>query len=438
VWIGIAVICFTFGRAAAAGETNTEERLRLLQKQNDALQEQLHQQQELINTLNRDVAKIRQASEKRDAEVEQLKSDTKENESAPAHAGFSLGKVELSGEGGVAFFKSQSQGSYPNGDFRVNEARLFVDAPIFGDVYAFAEINLMTPESSDLNVRLGELYLDFENVSHWLWNRDRQLNIRAGQMDIPFGEEYLTRDAIDNPLISNSLTDLWGVDQGVELYGSFGKFSYVTAVQNGGIPATRDFTSDKSVAGRFSWDPSPSVHLSVSGMRTGDIGSATDFLSEIWFANGWFRSLGAPATTTKFNVDLVEGDLRIRLPRGYVKAFGGYIYYNDNDTAANNQRNVYYYCLEGELDVTRKFYGVARFSQILADKGFPIVGYGNMGTYLFGPLTDNLWRLSLGMGYRWSRQLVLKTEYSFEQGKEIGGGGRHNENQFAIEAAFAF
>jgi uncharacterized protein YlxW (UPF0749 family) len=101
VWIGIAVICFTFGRAAAAGETNTEERLRLLQKQNDALQEQLHQQQELINTLNRDVAKIRQASEKRDAEVEQLKSDTKENESAPAHAGFSLGKVELSGEGGI-------------------------------------------------------------------------------------------------------------------------------------------------------------------------------------------------------------------------------------------------------------------------------------------------------------------------------------------------
>jgi hypothetical protein len=42
------------------------------------------------------------------------------------------------------------------------------------------------------------------------------------------------------------------------------------------------------------------------------------------------------------------------------------------------------------------------------------------------------------MGYRWSRQLVLKTEYSFEQGKEIGGGGRHNENHFAIEAAFAF
>ena len=69
------------------------------------------------------------------------------------------------------------------------------------------------------------------------------LNVRAGRIDVPFGEEYLMRDAIDNPLISHSLPDIWGVDEGIELYGAAGKFSYVVAVQNGGIPATRDFTS---------------------------------------------------------------------------------------------------------------------------------------------------------------------------------------------------
>jgi hypothetical protein len=173
-------------------------------------------------------------------------------------------------------------------------------------------------------------------------------------------------------------------------------------------------------------------------MRTGDIDSTKDFLSEIWFGSGWFRSLGAPATTTAFHANLVEGDLSIHLPRGHLSAFGGYIDYNDNDTAANNQRNIYYYCVEGEYDVTRKFYGVARFSQILASKGFPIVGYANMNTYLFGPLTENLWRLSLGLGYRWNRHLVLKTEYSFEQGKEANGTGRFREDLFALEAAFAF
>lgn len=438
VWAGLIVMSLASVRAASAGETNTEERLRLLQQQNDALQEQLRQQREQIDTLNREVAKIRQANDKRDAEVQQLKSDTRDAENAAPHGGFRLGQVELSGEGGLAFFKGQEYGSYPNGEFRVNEARLFVDAPIIDDVYAFTELDLVTPEASDLNVRVGELYLDFANVSHYLWDRDRQLAIRFGQMDVPFGEEYQTRDAIDNPLVSNSLSDLWGIDQGIEFYGSLGRVNYVVAVQNGGVPVTRDFTGDKSVAGRLSYDPNSWLHLSLSGMRTGDVDRARDVLSEIWFGNGWFRALGAPATTTKFYANLVEGDVIIHLPRGHLSGFGGYVYYNDNDTAANNQRNVFYYCLEGEYDVTRKFYGVARFSQILADNGFPVVGYGSRGTYLFGPLTENLWRLSLGLGYRWNRHLVLKTEYSFEQGKLANGAGRHQENLFAVEAAFAF
>jgi hypothetical protein len=438
VWAGLMIVCFAPGLTATAGETNTEERLRLLQQQNDTLQEQLRQQRDQIDSLNREVAKIRQANDKRDAEVEQLKSDTKDSESAAPHGGFSLGKVELSGEGGAAFFKSQANGSYPNGEFRVNEARLFVDAPIIEDVYAYAELNLVTPESSDLNVRVGELYVDFANVSHYFWNRDHQLAIRVGQMDIPFGEEYLTRDAIDNPLISNSLSDLWGIDEGIEFYGALGRINYVVAVQNGGVPVTRDFTSDKTVVGRLSYDPNHWLHLSLSGMRTGDLSVAQDRLSAIWFGSGWFRSLGPAATTTTFSANLVEGDIRINLPRGHLSAFGGYIDYDDNNTAANDQRNVFYYCLEGEYDVTRKLYGVARFSQIMADKGFPIVGYGNMGTYMFGPLTENLWRLSLGAGYRWNRHLVLKTEYSFEQGKEANGSGRLQENLFAVEAAFAF
>jgi len=33
--------------------------------------------------------------------------------------------------------------------------------------------------------------------------------------------------------------------------------------------------------------------------------------------------------------------------------------------------------------------------------------------------TKDLWRLSLGVGYRFSPQLILKTEYSFERGREL-------------------
>jgi hypothetical protein len=94
-------------------------------------------------------------------------------------------------------------------EFRIDEAKLFVEAPIWGDVYFYSELNLATREESNVALHLGELYLDFENVSQ-LWNCDRMLNLRIGRLDIPFGEEYLTRDAIDNPLISHSLVDFWG------------------------------------------------------------------------------------------------------------------------------------------------------------------------------------------------------------------------------------
>jgi hypothetical protein len=358
---------------------------------------------------------------------------------AKKSGGFNVGKLNISGEGGVGFFHSQTEGSFPNAEFRVDEAKLFLEAPVWDDVYFFAELNLATRESGDLNLRVGELYLDFENVSK-LWGRDRQLNVRVGRMDIPFGEEYLTRDAIDNPLISHSLMDFWGVDEGIELYGSLGKFSYAAAVQNGGVSVTRDFNADKSVIGRLSYDPTRRLHLSASAMRTGDLDAQNDYISELWFGGGWFRSIGSPATT-KFHANLVQGDVALQFSRGHLKAFGGWARYDDNDPNGDNRRDIYYYSVEGVLDVTRKFYAAARFGQIFAGGGYPLPGNADMGKYFFdpfGPQAEKLWRLSLGLGYRFNRHLVVKAEYTLEQGKEVGGNQRNHVNLFAAEAAFAF
>src|SRR5262249_36025160 len=160
------------------------------------------------------------------------------------------------------------------------------------EVYFFNEINLFTREEATLDLRVGELYLDAENLSR-LWNRDRQLNLRVGRFDIPFGEEYLSRDAIDNPLISHSLMDLWGGDEGVELYGSWDQAQYVLAVQNGGHSGLRDFNGDKAVVARVGLDPTPWAHLSVSAMRTGALDVRNDRFSELWLGSGLVRSLGS-------------------------------------------------------------------------------------------------------------------------------------------------
>jgi hypothetical protein len=425
------------GDPLRADDTAMKEELRQLKEKNRALQEQLQKQQTFIESLSRKVNQIEQAESQKSRDLDRLESEVKEGYSTTKPAGnFSFGKVSLSGEGGAGFFNTGSEGAFPKSEFRVDEARLFVEAPIVENVYFFGEVNLMTREALDLSVQLGEAYIDFENVSQ-LWDRDRWLNIRLGRMYIPFGEEYLLRYAIDNPLISHSLPDIWGVDEGIEFYGNVGKVSYALAVQNGGPSGVRDFNGDKSVAGRLSFDPNQWLHLSASGMRTGDLQRPGDLWSELWFGNGWFYPFGS-TTANIYHANLAEGDVEIRLPHGHLKAFGGYAHFEDNAPANIDRRDIFYYSVEAVHDITHKFYGAARFSQILADNGLPLVGNGNMNEFLFGVPTTEIWRLSLGLGYRWSPNLVFKGEYSFERGKQVNGDHRDHEDLFALEAAFRF
>ena len=409
--------------------SNVEDEVRLLREQNALLQQQVQKQGAELDALNKKVEKIESAN---DAQAVAAGENP-----APPTSSYSLGNVHFSGEGGVAFFNTGTEGSTPHSEFRVDEARVFVEAPIWDDVYFYSDIDLATRENTGLSAQLGELYLDFEDVSK-LFGKHGWVNVRAGRLNTPFGEEYLERYAMENPLISHSLSDIWGIDPGVELYGRLGKFSYVLAVQNGsGANGVQDFEGDKSVMGRLSFDPNENWHFSLSGMRTGDLDANRDFISAVWFANGWFRSIGSPATT-KFHADAVEADITGRWKTGHVSTFGGYVRYDDNDPAADNARNIFYYSIEAVQNLPHKFYLATRFSQIFAPDGYPLVGFGNFNEYFMGTQSTQLWRFSFGGGYRFSDRLAIKAEYSLERGSEVGSGHRNHEDFFGTEAVFKF
>src|ERR1700744_4633957 len=195
VVLGCAVLFFIFANEARGTDdaTVTREQLLLLQKQNAQMQEQLQKQKELIDSLSRKVADIQESAAHNQTNLpgDPTSAITPAAAANPsADASFKIANVAISGEGSVDFFKSQSRGQNPNGAFRVNEARLFLDAPIWNDVYFYSEIDFATRESTSLALNVGELYVDFEDVSQ-LWGRDRMLNVRAGQFYTPFGEEYL-------------------------------------------------------------------------------------------------------------------------------------------------------------------------------------------------------------------------------------------------------
>ncbi|HTI72801.1 MAG TPA: hypothetical protein VMF06_22700 [Candidatus Limnocylindria bacterium] len=434
-WLPVSLV---LGSLAVRGEdsVDTQAALRELRQQNELLQRTLRDQQGQIEQLNRTVSELKQAS-RNGGEA----ADQNVTHQTDAFAGLKLGKVILSGEGGVAMFRTGTRGAFPNSEFRIDEAKLFLDAQITESIFVFTELNLVTREAPDENLHLGELYLDFDNILEGLgW--DKALSLRAGRIDIPFGEEYLSRNAVDNPLISHSLSDLWGYDEGVEAHGSLRGVRYALAVQNGGNSLLRDYNADKSVTGRVGYEATPWLNLSASGMRTGKLDSKNDNLSALWFGNGFLKTLGTASTTT-FHANLAEGDARVRLGKGYLKVAGGWIGYDDDDPRGNNSRDVYYHYVEAMQPLPARFYAVARFSQVFAPGGFPVVGSAVAGPY-FKPvltpdlLTTDMFRISLGVGYKLTQKLALKTEYALDRGHKVDGTKRDHEDFFAIEAVGGF
>ena len=367
-------------------------------------------------------------------------------------------EIHLSGVGGMALFRSEKNGLYPNDEFVVDEAQLFIEYRVASDTYFFAAINLAQREKGreknhhrgNLNVGLGEIYVDFEQLDRF-WAGTGVLNLRLGRLNIPFGEEYMVRDPMKNALIPPSLADFWGVDEGIEIYGSVGKWSYVLAVQNGGHAAGRDFDSDKAVTGRLSYAPASWLHLSLSGMRTGALTTekksiSTDRLGELWFGNYWISSINGRtqdrSSVGQFSAHFFQGDAQIHFSDGHLLAFGGYGHYTDDRVDIDNGRDMGFYTVEGMKYLTTKLYGAVRWSHIMSKDGYLLVGLGDEERILKDidspTLTTKLYQASIGCGYKISKNLLIKTEYAWTDGTFFGGESRSLENMFSLELAFLF
>ena len=144
------------------------------------------------------------------------------------------------------------------------------------------------------------------------------------------------------------------MDEGIEVSGKFGKVNYIFAVQNGGHPSLRDYNVDKALALRLGYDPASWLHLGASAMRTGNLDPQRDRLSELWFGNGFVRSLSTNANTKAFRANLVQGDAKFVWKGGYLAGTVGYLRYTDDDPLLDNTREVRFFSTEVLQHLTKK------------------------------------------------------------------------------------
>lgn len=322
--------------------------------------------------------------------------------------------ISLSGFGAVEYLDSGASGTKPFGGFGIRESSLFLEAKAWHDVALFLEIQVnRLGKDKELFVRTGEAHVVWRNVLK-RWGGDL-LHLKAGRVDIPFGEDYLWQDAIDNPLISFAAAYPYGFDEGVVLFGTMRGLGWIAAVTDGTDDRSVEENRDKALNLKVHGRPSRAFYMSASAMRTGRTSE-----SALEFGGSHLEPVGTGQASTlgkspsrEVGAVLVQADATASHRGGATLAVSaGTARLDDADDAFD--RAITWFSVEPRFRLRPDAYVIARYSEIGTYddlRGYHFDGKTTAGGHAaYGYDVRRLQRLSVGVGYRPNPRMLLKAE----------------------------
>ena len=278
-------------------------------------------------------------------------------------------KIDISGFGAAGFVRTDHDAALPHGGFGNKELSLFVEADVWSETSYFSEIQLVRlGDESTKFTRMGENYIHFKNLFPSMG--DGFLGIKIGRFDIPFGEEYLWQDSIDNPLITFSAAYPYGWDEGILAYGKiFENYGWVLAVMDGTDERGSDDDPEKAVAAKVYGQPLDLLYFSFSVLKNGQSGE-----SAIEFGGTHFEPIAADSDSdgkskeawltnspsSKVDSTVYEAALKLSFGRtGYLFANYGMASVTDDATVGSDSskdwdRDITYYSVEPLVNFLEK------------------------------------------------------------------------------------
>lgn len=337
---------------------------------------------------------------------------------------------DIHGFGSAGYYDTGPNGTSPHGSFAIKEASLFIHADVWQDVEMFVELQTNRLGKDDqLFTRTGEVHVHFRNIK---LSDGIQVGVKVGRFDIPFGEEYLSQDSSDNPLITTSAPYVYGWGEGILGYGDVRGVTIIAAITDGTDARSEEDNKSKAFNLKVSGMPTEKLYLSVSAMRNGDAAK-----SAVEFGGSHFQPVGAShvstlGTSSEAMVDgsLAQLDAKYRLfgGRGYISAFIGAARQDDDDEAF--ERDFRWSGIEIYRELANKWYTVTRFSEIGTyddDEGYHFDGkiYAG-GNGSFGYDTKRFRRLGVGLGFEPNPRVRIKFElgrdwFELIDASELGG-----------------
>ena len=406
-------ICIVFGVLTLSPLIHAAENNEQLQEQVDQLNRQL---QELTAQIHREQSdsslEETTPGNANSAEATSLVNLTPQQKPSIEDAGDSnvltnpwWRNFDISGFGAAGYYDTGSAGTRDNGGFEVKEASLFITADVWENVEFFTELQTnRLGKDNDKFARTGEVYVHFLDIS---LADAVTVGLKIGRIDIPFGEEYLWQDSIDNPLITNTAAYPYGWDEGVLVYGAFRSMSWIAAITDGTDDRSQEENSDKALNVKVYGSPIKALELSLSVMTNGDVSK-----SAIEFGGSHFRPVGIAhestlgiSPSTEVNADLIEVNAKYEFSlgnhRAYLALSLGSADADDSDPLFD--RDFQWYSIEPFLQLNNNWYALLRYSEIGTydgDEGYHFDGKTFAGgNAAFGYDTRRFQRLSAGLGW---------------------------------------
>ena len=325
---------------------------------------------------------------------------------------------EIHGFAAAGYYKTGSAATRENGGFEIKEAALFVEADIWKNLGFFLELQTnRLGRDSDQFTRTGEVYFRTRDIA---LGDFASFGFKLGRIDIPFGEEYLRQDAIDNPLITNSAAWVYGTDEGVALFGDIRGVDWIVSVTDGQLRRSIEDTGDKAVNLKLSGTPVEPLYLSFSAMRTGDTSlSALQFGGSFIQPIGGFgqRSTVGRSSGKELSANLVGADAIYNFPFGEhhqarLSLSYGAAWIEEEDSMFD--RDLRWLTVEPYFNFNSHWYVVLRYSEIGTyddDEGWHFSGKTFAGgNSAFGFDTRRFQRLALGLGWTPNPRVKAKLE----------------------------
>lgn len=425
IFILCAVIMFTvFNFPYAAADTRDDEI--------QALKAQVQDLMGRIGKLEKEQVEEKSLPVKKEEEVKKAESRI---DLANASS-----KLKIKGRVAAGFFDSGKAGFYPSGSFEVPDAKIqFNFAP--DDINTVVlRLNLNNNSISSTNPLADYLFLQSKDFISGLKDSPFSLSSRLGRFKLGFGDEDLSNNLIDSVLPSNSAANLSAVDEGIEFSGkikleklNLRPLGWVVSVSDGTNAVGSDSGSAKAFMGKFIFSPVEPLSLSVSYYDSGDLKNSQAELKVAGLqavpsgAVGWQRTAWEVDARYDFDKGKKWSDAPLFSDaKAIVRlSYGGF----GDDVSAGSERTGNFGFAEGLYNLNKKVYAAGRFSFVDLS--------GDATASLNNVTCNDYQRYSLGMGYHFSENTLLKLAYDWN--KESGVSISDTSNDlFSLVAATQF